>query len=166
MLRATRSGSLLCGIFAAIILAVLAGWISVQAADPSPKSIKSGVVSFDDAKKTHEGNWGELRGYFTGDTLGTKDVLTGVAVIKPGEAIHRPHRHVDEEYFIITVGSGTWLLEGKEFLAKQGDILYVEPWVYHGLKNTGTTPLTCVVVKYTCKGIALPPRPNNRPDEP
>ena len=165
MLRATRFWLPLCGIFAALLLAALTEWFPLQAADSSPKQLKSSVVSFDDAK-VRPGNWGELRSYFTGETLGTKNVLTAVAVVKPGEAPHRAHRHADEEYLVIAEGSGTWSLEGKEFPAKQGDILYAEPWVYHGLKNTGTKPLTFVVVRYNGKGVAVPPRPDNRPDEP
>lgn len=46
-----------------------------------PKLLKSGVVSFDDAKAT-QANWGEMRRYFTGETTGMKDVLTAVAVVK------------------------------------------------------------------------------------
>ena len=99
------------------------------AADPPPKPLKSGIVSFDDAK-ANQADWGEMRRYFTGETSGTKDVLTAVAIVKPGKAVHRAHRHAEEEYLILAEGSGTWSLDGKEFPAKRGDILYVEPWVY------------------------------------
>ncbi len=135
-----------------------------EAADPQRKPLKSGVVSFEDAK-THQADWGEMRSYFTGETTGTKDVLTAVAIVKPGKAVHRAHRHAEEEYLILVEGSGTWSLDGKEFPAKRGDILHTEPWVYHGLTNTGTEQLIFVVVRFNSKGVKIAPRPDSRPDE-
>jgi mannose-6-phosphate isomerase-like protein (cupin superfamily) len=134
------------------------------AADPTPKPLKSGVVSFDEAKG-QQADWGEMRRYFTGETSGTKDVLTAVAIIKPGKSVHRAHRHAEEEYLVLVQGAGRWSLEGKESPAKRGDILYAEPWVYHGLTNTGTEALIFVVVRFSSKGVKAPPRPDNRPDE-
>ena len=128
------------------------------AADKKPPWIKSAVVTWDKAP-AHATDWGEIRFHYRGQTLGTKDVFTAVAVIKPGKAIHQAHRHVEEEYLMITEGSGTWHLDGKEFPAKKGDIQYIEPWVYHGLTNTGDKPLTFVVFKYSSKGVKLPPKP-------
>ena len=129
-----------------------------------PQLAKSGVIP-SEAAKVNKADWGEMRRYLTGETFGTKDVLTAAAVVKPGKAVHRAHRHAQEEYLIVTEGSGTWSLDGKQSPAKPGDILYVEPWVYHGLTNTGTQPLVFVVVRYNGKGITLPPRPDDRPDE-
>lgn len=151
-------------VLGACVVAGLAWPIAAQTADPSPKPLKSGIVSFDDAK-SHQADWGEMRRYFSGETSGTKDVLTAVAIVKPGKAVHRAHRHAQEEYLVLAEGSGTWSLDGKEFPAKRGDILYTEPWVYHGLTNTGTDQLIFVVVRFNSKGVKIPPRPDNRPDE-
>lgn len=129
-----------------------------------PTARKSEVVRFEDAK-TQQADWGEMRRYFTGETFGVKDVLTAVAIVEPGKSVHRAHRHAQEEYLIVAEGSGTWSLDGKEFPAQRGDILYTEPWVYHGLTNTGDEQLIFVVVRFNGKGIPLPPRPDNRPDE-
>ncbi len=131
---------------------------------PKPGPLKSAIVSFEDAR-SNEADWGEMRRYFTGETLGTKDVLTAVAIVKPGKTVHRAHRHAEEEYLILAEGSGTWSLNGKETPAKRGDILYAEPWVYHGVTNTGSEQLIFVVVRFNSKGVKLPPRPDNRPDE-
>jgi mannose-6-phosphate isomerase-like protein (cupin superfamily) len=161
MLRQTTIPS---GIYFAVVAFVLAGAIPTQAADPASKPLKSGIISFEDAK-AHQADWGEMRRYFTGETSGTKDVLTAVAIVKPGKAVHRAHRHAEEEYLILAEGSGTWSLDGKETPAKRGDILYAEPWVYHGLTNTGTDQLIFVVVRFNSKGVKIPPRPDNRPDE-
>ena len=59
----------------------------------------------------------------------------------------------------------TWSLSGKEFPAQRGDVLYVEPWVYHGVTNTGKEPLIFLVVRYNGKGLPVPPRPDDQPDE-
>lgn len=154
------------------LLALSAGGLSValfmgyrtHAADSRAKPLKSQVVSWDDAA-LHEAPWGQMRTYFRGETYGTKDVLTAVAVVKPGQAVHRAHRHAQEEYLVVVAGSGTWSLAGKQFPATRGDILYVEPWVYHGLTNTGDEPLIFVVVRYNAKGVKIPPRPDNQVDE-
>lgn len=153
-------------LFLAFAVAAAAGMIppSAGAADAAPMPMKSGIVRFADAA-AHQADWGEMRRYFTGETSGTKDVLTAVAIVKPGKAVHRAHRHAEEEYLILAEGSGTWSLDGKELPAKRGDILYTEPWVYHGLTNTGSDQLIFVVVRFNSKGVEVPPRPDNRPDE-
>jgi mannose-6-phosphate isomerase-like protein (cupin superfamily) len=158
-----RTLALVPGIVGMITVAAFLGQRAVMAAD-LPKLVKSGIVSFDDAK-AQQADWGGMRRYFTGETAGTKDVLTAVAIVKPGKAVHRAHRHADEEYLILAEGSGTWSLDGKESPAKRGDILYAEPWVYHGLTNTGTDQLIFVVLRFNSKGVKLPPRPDTRPDE-
>jgi len=66
---------------------------------------------------------------------------------------------------VLVEGSGVWSLDGKETPAKRGDVLYTAPWVYHGLTNTGDRPLIFLVVRYASKGVPVPTRPDNRPDE-
>jgi len=141
------------------------------AAEPStgadgqkPPLLTSQVVRWDEAA-SRTSDWGEFRRYYTGETFGTKNVLTAVAVVEPGKAVHRAHRHAEEEYLVLVDGSGTWSLDGKEIPAQQGDILYAEPWVYHGLTNTGSKQLIFVVVRFNSKGVELPPQPDDRPNE-
>jgi oxalate decarboxylase/phosphoglucose isomerase-like protein (cupin superfamily) len=57
------------------------------------------------------------------------------------------------------------LLRGEEMPAQKGDILYAEPWVYHGVTNTGDKPLIFLVIRYNGKGLATPARPDDQPDE-
>jgi mannose-6-phosphate isomerase-like protein (cupin superfamily) len=137
---------------------------STGAADQKQPVLPSAVVSWDNAS-SNKADWGEMRTYFRGRTLGTDNVLTAVAVVQPGKAVHRAHRHVEEEYLILNEGSGVWSLDGKEFPAKTGDILYVRPWAYHGLTNTGDKPLTFTVVRFIAQGVEYPPRPDSRNDE-
>ena len=145
-------------------LAALLTLLPSRAAEPKPEPNKSQVVGWEDAKPT-QADWGEMRRYFSGETFGTKDVLTAVAILKPGKAIHQAHRHAEEEYLVVVSGSGTWSLAGKQTPAKRGDILYAEPWVFHGLRNTSNEPLIFVVVRFNSKGVKLPPKPDDRPNE-
>jgi len=151
----------LCGIG---LLAGLAIRAPSDAADKPPAINESKIVGWDEAR-VHKADWGEMRFYFTGQTAGTKDVLTAVAVVEPGKAVHKAHRHAEEEYLVLVEGSGVWSLDGKETPAKRGDVLYTAPWVYHGLTNTGDRPLIFLVVRYASKGVPVPTRPDNRPDE-
>lgn len=113
--------------------------------------IESGLLRWSDVKVAAEGPWGEFRAYFTGESAGTKDLLTGAAVVKPGEQIHEPHKHPEEEFLYLAKGTGMWHLDGKEIPAKPGDVLYCKPWAVHGLKNTGDEPLTFFVAKWNGK---------------
>ena len=96
MLRETGKRMAVCGILVVTAVAGLVAWLPARAGDPPPKPLKSGIVSFDDAP-AHQADWGEMSRYFTGETSGTKDVLTAVAIVKPGKAVHRAHRHAQEE---------------------------------------------------------------------
>ncbi len=133
-------------------------------ADAKPPVNTTRVVSWADAA-VNKGDWGEMRVFFRGQTGGTQDVLAATAVVEPGKAVHRAHRHAEEEYLLINEGVGIWSVDGKEFAAKKGDCLYVEPWVFHGLTNTGKTPLVFTVVRYNPKGVSVPPRPDAGKDE-
>ena len=150
-----------CGVGFAACLVMMYPTI---AADPKPGPLKSQIVGWDEAR-SHVADWGEMRFYFTGQTFATKDVLVAAAVVEPGKAVHRAHRHAQEEYLILVQGSGTWSLDGKDIPAKVGDVLYAEPWVYHGLTNTGDEQLIFAVVRYNGKGVEIPPRPDDRPNE-
>lgn len=120
--------------------------------------IGSAVVSESDAVRD-DADWGTLFSYYEGETFGTENALAAVAVINPGMEIHPPHRHTEEEYMLVTQGAGTWHLNGEEFSAEAGDMLYAAPWDVHGITNTGSEPLRFVVWKWDNKGLALPEDP-------
>jgi mannose-6-phosphate isomerase-like protein (cupin superfamily) len=103
--------------------------------------------------------WGTLYTYYEGETRGTRDGLAAVAVIRPGQEIHPPHQHAEEEYLMVVEGEGTWHLNGREQPAKSGDMQYAAPWDVHGIRNTGRAPLRFVVWKWNSKGVAPAQRP-------
>ena len=146
----------------ALVVALAAGagmtfgaW-SGEGGPPGP--IGSKVVSWAEASPSVAG-WGEMRTYFRGETRGTTSALAAIAVVKPGESVHPAHRHAEEEYLVITEGSGRWHLDGKEFPAAKGDVLHAAPWAMHGLVNTGDVPLTFFVARWNSKGLEVPPAP-------
>jgi mannose-6-phosphate isomerase-like protein (cupin superfamily) len=85
--------------------------------------------------------------------------------LKPGQAPHPPHQHADEEFMILSEGSGTWHLDGKELPARKGDVLYAAPRVMHGLKNTGDAALTYYMVKWNNKVAVLAKPAERKRDE-
>ena len=121
---------------------------------PAPESenkdFVTGVVGRDAAAPDFA-DWGTFYAYFQGQSADTKNVLAGVAEIKPGEEIHPPHAHAEEEFLIVTQGSGEWTIGEEVFPANTGDMLYAKPWDLHGLKNTGETTLAFVVWKWQKK---------------
>ena len=114
---------------------------------PERDALTTQVVTQDDVTPDVQ-PWGQFLPYYTGDTDFTSNALTGVAEIKPGQEIHPPHKHIEEEFLMILEGNGTWTIGDKDFPAKTGDILYAAPWDLHGIKNTGSTTLKFVVFKY------------------
>ena len=124
-----------------------------QSATAAAKPKPSFIMSVEGAKR-QDFEWGSLYTYDEGETYSAKDGLAAVAVIKPGMEIHPPHQHAEEEYVIVAEGNGTWSLNGKESPAKPGDLQYAAPWDWHGIKNTGTTPLRFFVWKWNGKGVA------------
>lgn len=149
-----KSAQLLAAVLG-LMLASGAGAIFSRSSNP----LSSAVVAAKEAKAENAG-WGTFYTYYQGETYGTQDLLNGVAVIKAGQEIHPPHRHAEEEFLMVTEGEGTWHLNGKDFPARKGDILYAAPWDVHGIKNTGKTALTFVVWKWNNKGVARPAQPS------
>lgn len=147
-----------------LLLCIGVALVSVQgfaAEQAEVAGLASAVVSADVAR-TETFAWGTLITYFSDETYGTKDALAAVAIINPGMQIHPPHEHAEEEYLMVLEGNGVWHLQGRDFPAKQGDMLYASPWDVHGIKNSGDTPLKFVVWKWNNKGTDVPEKPDAR----
>jgi mannose-6-phosphate isomerase-like protein (cupin superfamily) len=132
----------------------------------SPESIDSKIIPRADTKR-NTGTWGVMDMYTYGQTstYGTENMLTALADVLPGESVHPAHRHGEEEFLLITRGKGVWSLEGEQYEATTGDLLYVSPWKMHGLVNTGTDTLTFFVVRWVNKGVASPAEPEGDHDQ-
>lgn len=142
-----------------LLLLVACTKVTIPETDNSA-DIKSRIVSIADINKD-DAAWGSFYPHFSGQTYGTDSTLAGVANINVGKKIHPPHRHADEEFLMVTKGSGEWYLNGQTFPAKEGDMLYAKPWDYHGIKATPDSTLQFVVFKWSSKGlIPIDPDPS------
>src|SRR5690606_15003457 len=105
----------------AALLLVAAGYALGRAQGPA---LQSAIVADSETVVADAGPWGRFRRHFAGPTSATADVLVGVADIEAGTENHPPHTHVDEEFLYLVEGSGTWTLDGRQYPAKAGDVLY------------------------------------------
>ena len=99
------------------------------------------------AKLTRE-PFGHLRIYFDGPTDQLKVMTAGSLVLKPGMTPHAPHQHPEEEFLLVTEGTGEISLEGKIAPAGPGSMMYCAAEKLHGITNTGKTPLTFYFYKW------------------
>jgi mannose-6-phosphate isomerase-like protein (cupin superfamily) len=122
-------------------LAALAG-----AATSEPK-IPSATMGQDQAKLSKE-PFGDLRIYFDGPTEQVKSMTAGSLLLKPGMSPHAPHQHPEEEFMVITQGTGEISMEGKITKVGPGAMMYSTAGRLHGIVNTGKTPLLFYFYKW------------------
>jgi mannose-6-phosphate isomerase-like protein (cupin superfamily) len=105
--------------------------------------------------------WGEMDIYTSGETFtfGTEEMFTALTDVLPGKSVHPAHRHGEEEFLVITRGTGVWSLKGQNIQARSGDLMYINPWDFHGLVNTSTDTLTFFVIRWKNKLMDEPAEP-------
>ena len=114
-------------------------------AGAGPK-LPNATVAADQAKLTKE-TFGEHRIYFEGATDQIKSMTAGSVLLKPGAAPHPPHEHPEEEFLMITEGTGEITMAGKPTKVAPGAMMYVAAGRVHGILNTGKAPM----LFYYCK---------------
>ncbi len=92
--------------------------------------------------------FGDIRVFFEGPTAQLKSMTAGSLLLKPGQEPHPPHQHPEEEFMVITEGSGEILVGGKTYQVSAGSMMYSEANQLHGVKNTGTLPLLFYYYKW------------------
>lgn len=82
----------------------------------------------------------------TGDCK-TKLQTVNDAYLEPGKGF-APHVHDDcEEVYYFLEGTGIMTIDDKKMPAKPGICYLVEQGEFHGLNNTGSTPLRFITVR-------------------
>ena len=71
--------------------------------------------------------------------------------LNAGMSPHPPHQHPEEELLLVVEGEGEFVLDGQPSPCKAGTMLYAAPGHLHGIKNTGSAPLTLHVFKWQPK---------------
>ena len=62
-----------------------------------------------------------------GEGLPDEDLAFGIGELGPG-AIYPDHRHPTAELYYIISGSARWNVDGEEFEATPGSVVYMKPW--------------------------------------
>src|SRR5262245_7439434 len=91
--------------------------------------------------------------HYNGPTDQLNGMCTGMAVLDPGVSPHPPHRHPEEEFLIVSEGTGEIECDGKTTQVGPGSIMYCAGNVLHGIVNTGKVPMTFYWSKWLAKGF-------------
>jgi quercetin dioxygenase-like cupin family protein len=102
--------------------------------------LPNAVIDEKNAKLSRE-EFGDLRVYFDGPTPQLKSVTAGSLRLKPGMSPHPPHQHPEEEFMVVTEGTGEISVAGKVTRVTPGSIMFCAAGELHGIVNTGKTPL-------------------------
>ena len=131
------------------VLGTMAGFLAasqvLQAAEVQSSLLESGQA------RLEQHPFGNQRTYFAGSTAGLKSLVVGSLIVNPGQEPHPPHTHPDEEILIVTEGSGQITMNATASSVGPGAVMYVAPNFLHGVRNTGSTPLTFYYVKWIAK---------------
>lgn len=84
--------------------------------------------------------------------LQAQHFVQGIVMIHPGGAVPE-HDHETEETYTILSGTGEMMVDGEIQAVKENDVIYMKPFVTHGLKNTGTEEMKMMFV-YAPKMVA------------
>jgi len=109
--------------------------------------LPSGTLSSAKAKVTHE-PFGDLAIYFSGPTDQVQSMTAGSLRLKPGMSPHPPHQHPEEEFMVITEGSGEITVDGKKTSVAAASMMYCAAGTLHGIVNTGSGPLLFYFYKW------------------
>lgn len=118
------------------------GWAAPTGAK-LPNSTKDAPA----AKMTHE-PFGDLAIYYEGPTDQLKSMTAGSLKLKAGMSPHPPHTHPEEEFMVVTEGTGEIIVDGKTTKVGPGTMMYCAGGKSHGITNTGKTPLLFYFYKW------------------
>ena len=75
-------------------------------------------------RKSRMKTFGDLAIYFSGATDQVGSMTAGSLRLKPGMSPHPPHQHPEEEFMVITEGTGEIVVEGKTTKVAAGSMMY------------------------------------------
>jgi mannose-6-phosphate isomerase-like protein (cupin superfamily) len=125
----------------------LAGLSAMPMFAAGAAKLPNGTTDEAKAKLTKE-TFGDLRIYYDGPTDQLKAMTAGSLRLKPGMSPHPPHQHPEEEFMVITEGTGEIVVDGKTTKVGPGSMMYSAADKLHGIVNTGKTPLLFYFYKW------------------
>ena len=84
----------------------------------------------------------------TAPPINCMPMTAGSLLLKSGMSPHPPHQHPEEEFMVITQGTGEISVEGKVTQVGPGSMMYCAGGHLHGIVNTGPTPLLFYFYKW------------------
>ncbi|AFL87291.1 cupin domain-containing protein [Terriglobus roseus DSM 18391] len=94
--------------------------------------------------------------HYNGPTNQLTTLCSGMCVLEPGASPHPPHQHPEEETMIVAEGTGEITVDGKTTSVGPGAIMYTAANTWHGIVNTGKTPMTFYFSKWLARGSEAP----------
>lgn len=70
-----------------------------------------------------------------------------LSAVAPGQRMHEPHRHAEDEFMFVLEGTGEFTLDNERRTVGPLTSLYCPSWHLHGLRNSGTTVLKYLVLR-------------------
>jgi mannose-6-phosphate isomerase-like protein (cupin superfamily) len=125
---------------------------AVVAADTAAAKLPDGVIAIDALTDEYVSGC-RVFVHYNGPTDQLSGMCTGMAVLDPGATPHPPHRHPEEEFLIVSEGTGEIECDGKTTQVGPGAIMYCAGNVLHGITNTGKVPMTFYWSKWLAKGF-------------
>ncbi len=92
--------------------------------------------------------FGDHRIYFEGKTGQLESMTAGSLRLNSGASPHPPHEHPEEEFILITEGTGEISIDGKATKVAPGAMMYCGTNKTHGIVNTGKVPMTFYYFKW------------------
>jgi quercetin dioxygenase-like cupin family protein len=89
--------------------------------------------------------------YFEGPTNELSVMIAGSVRLHPGASPHPPHQHPEEEFLLVTEGSGEITVGGERTKAGPGSMMYCNGGTMHGIENTGSGPMLFYYYKWQAK---------------
>ncbi len=132
----------------------MAEGITVIAGSTTAPKLPDGVIASESLKAEVDGAPGVAAYvHYNGPTDQLATLCSGMAVLDPGASPHPPHQHAEEETMVIASGTGEMEVDGKKTQVGPGAVMYTAAWVWHGIVNTGDTPLVFYWSKWIAKGF-------------
>ena len=125
---------------------------NVVAASVEGAFLPEGVIGLADISPVVEGGT-KVYLHYNGPTDQLSGMCTGMCLLEPGASPHPPHRHPEEEFLIITAGTGEIECDGKTTQVGPGSILYCAGNTLHGVLNTGETEMAFYWSKWLARGV-------------
>ena len=104
------------------------------------------IVNLDQATRVKTPHGSEIRPLIDRTTAPVTQCSLAQETLLPGQAVGRHHHDVIEEIYFITSSVGLMRVGNEEREVGAGDAIFIPRGAPHELQNTGTEPMTIILV--------------------